>query len=185
MGGIFWTPAGVYSSVRIWLRAASLGVLGALWLHGQNDAVGWKDPWGPPVWQQTYLPILVVAVGLYACWWFLSWLTRRRLNQTGWRATRVAWPTAAVALALLAVLAGFANTSDSVLETLPIPAVAVNLPLLPVASLLSWLSESIPWWILAPPGTAAAWFWWWAIIVYFERRARNAGPVTLGTHLTG
>ena len=38
---------------------------------------------------------------------------------------------------------------------------------------------------LAPAGTVAAWFCWWAIIAYFERRARNAGPVTLGTHLTG
>jgi hypothetical protein len=167
-----------------WLRVASLGVAAGLWLRGRNDAVGWKDVWGPPTWQQTYVPILAVAVGLYAHWWFLSWLTRRRLKQTGWRATRVVWPTAAVALVSLVALAGFANAPDGVLATLAIPAVAVNLPLFPLASLLSWLSESIPWWILAPAGTVAAWSYWWAIIVFFERRARNAGPLTLGTHLT-
>jgi hypothetical protein len=67
-----------------------------------------------------------------------------------------------------------------VATTLGVVAAVVNLPLIPVAFLIGWLSDlGLPWWILAPAGTAAAWFWWWAIIVFFERRARDTGPVTV------
>ena len=121
-----------------------------------------------------------VAVGLCAHWWFLSWLTRRRLNQTGWRSTRIAWPTGAVAAAWLAAIAGFLSGSEAVGGTLAAAAVIVNLPLIPVLGLAGLLSELLPGWVLVPAATAAAWFWWWAIILFFERRARDTGPVTLG-----
>lgn len=160
---------------------AGFGVAAGLWLHGQEVGFDRAIVDGPPTWQQECLSILLAVMILSAHWWFLSWLTRRRLNQTGWRATRVAWPTAAVALALLAVLVGLANAPGGVLATLAVPAATVNLPLFPVACLVGWLSDhDLPWWILLPAATAAAWFWWWAIIVFFERRAQDTGPVTLG-----
>jgi hypothetical protein len=171
--------------MRTWLRAASLGVAAGLWLCAQEQVDFDPAHDGPPTWQQEYVPILLAAMVLCGHWWFLSWFTRRRLTQTGWRATRVVWPTAAVALAWLAVLAGLSIRSEAVAGTLAAAAATVNLPLIPVACLAGWLSElGLPWWFLAPAGTAAAWFWWWAIIFFFERRSRNSGPVTLRTHLT-
>lgn len=56
----------------------------------------------------------------------------------------------------------------------------VNLPLIPVVWLLSLLPRPTPWWVQAPTAAAAAWFGWWAIVIFFERRARDAGPVTPG-----
>jgi len=168
-----------------WLRVASLGIAAGLWLHGQGE-VSDLDEFSPAPLGQDIAAPFAAAVGLCGHWWFLSWLTRRRLCRTGWRATRVVWPTAAVALVWLAVIAGLSIASEAVAATLATVLAIVNLPLIPVVVCLAGLLSGLdlPWWILVPAGTAAAWFCWWAIIVFFERRARNAGPVTLGTHLT-
>jgi hypothetical protein len=127
-----------------------------------------------------YIPLLVAGVGLHGYWRFLSWLTRRRLGRTGWRATRVIWPSAAVALIWLAALVGLSGAPEGIATTLGLVAAAVNFPLIPLVMLLSLLPRPTPWWVQAPIATAAAWFCWWAMVIFFERRARDAGPVTLG-----
>ncbi len=151
---------------------ASVGFAAGVWLQGQ-DFSSVVVCYGHPTRQQEFAAILLAAVVLCGYWWFLSWLTRRRLKHIGWGATRIVWPTAAVAVALLAAAEGMP-------ATLALPVVAVNLPPFPVAFLVGWLfALGLPWWIVLPAATVAAWFCWWAIIVFFERRARDTGPVTL------
>ena len=180
-GGNFRTPAGVYGCMRIWLRTAGLGVAGGLWLRGQIESVGWDPRQVGPTWQQEYLMLAVTAAALYGYWWFFRWLIRRRLDRTGWRATRVIWPTGALALAGLAVAVGSTGMSDAVADILGAVAALVNLPLIPVAflaGLLAWFQ--LPAWVVVAAGTAAAWFWWWVIVIFFEERAQPAGPIKLG-----
>jgi hypothetical protein len=162
----------------MWLRAAILTACLAPYGHAQNDGGDWEPI--HDAWPQAYLPLLLIAAGTLGYWWFLSWLTRRRLSQTGWRATRVIWPTTALALPGLAILAEWAHAADGVVAVLACAAAAANLPGVPVLWLVSTAFERVPLTVLLPAGTAASWFLSRAAVSFFEDRAQDRGPVSLG-----